>query len=95
MADYVRYRLDDDRTIAMDLAREKLGIEKERWRADVLDAALMHLLESLDNMEDAREDVPPDVIQQFNTSVLKLHYRTSLDAAPDADLASVRRRRNR
>lgn len=87
MPDSMRYRLDDDRMVLMDQLRAKLGIEKDRWRADVVDAALLHLLQSFENFEQARNgDIDPTTIQQFNTDVLKLHYRTSVDKDHRVDL---------
>jgi hypothetical protein len=76
----MRYRLDtENREHKMNQARELLGIDKERWRADVLDAALTHLIESEANIDDARDDHDPRVIQEIaNTSVLGLHYRTEI-----------------
>jgi hypothetical protein len=47
---------------------------------DVLDAALTHLVESEENIDDARGEVDPETIQQFNTSVLGLRYRTSVES---------------
>ena len=50
-------------------------------RSDVIDAALTHLIQSKQNVEDARGDVDPETIQQVaNTDVLALHYRTSVDS---------------
>lgn len=49
--------------------------------SDVIDAALTHLIQSTQNVEDARGDVSPETIQQLaNTDVLALHYRTSVDS---------------
>jgi hypothetical protein len=48
--------------------------------SDVLDAALTHLVESEENIDDARGDLDPDTIQQFNTSVIGLRYRTSVES---------------
>lgn len=65
----------------MDRAREILGIDKQRWRADVVDAALEHLLQSHENIDDARDEYDPETIQAIaNTDVLALHYRTSIDS---------------
>lgn len=95
-ADSMRYRLDtNDRALIIERLRDRLGIEKDRYKADVLDAALLHLAQSLDNMENAREDVSPDVIQRFNTDVVQLHYRTSLDATAAVDLEQRGRRGRR
>ena len=95
MPDSMRYRLDDDRTILMDELRGRLGIEKDRWRADVVDAALLHLFQSFENMDEAREDLDPATIQRFNTDVLALHYRTSVDVdhRVDLDVRGHRKRR--
>ncbi|WP_442905123.1 DUF7386 family protein [Haloarcula sp. CGMCC 1.6347] len=48
--------------------------------SDVLDAALTHLVESEENIQKARDDLDPEMIQQFNTSVLGLRYRTSVES---------------
>ena len=90
----MRYRLDDDRTILMDKLPGRLEIEKDRWRADVVDAALLHLFQSFENMDTAREDgLNPSIIQQFNTDVLTLHYRTSVDVDHRVDLNVGHRKR--
>jgi hypothetical protein len=48
---------------------------------DVIDAALTHLIESRENIDDARGEVSPETIQRVaNTLVLSLHYRTSIDS---------------
>ncbi len=47
----------------------------------VIDAALTHLLESEQNIQDARGEVDPETIQKVaNTSVLGLRYRTSVES---------------
>jgi hypothetical protein len=47
--------------------------------ADVIDAVLTHLIESKANIDDARDEYDPRVIQDIaNTSVLRLHYRTEI-----------------
>ncbi|RLM47876.1 hypothetical protein DVK00_05065 [Haloarcula sp. Atlit-47R] len=48
--------------------------------SDVLDAALTHLVESEENLKNAREELDPKTIQQFNTSVLGLRYRTRVES---------------
>jgi hypothetical protein len=51
--------------------RSKLSV------SDVLDAALTRLIESEQNLDDAREEYDPRTIQEIaNTSVLGLHYWT-------------------
>ena len=50
-------------------------------RSDVIDAALTHLIESHQNMENARKKYPPQTIKDCaNTSVLGLRYRTSIES---------------
>ena len=47
----------------------------------VIDAALTHLLESEQNIEDARGEFDPETIQEIaNTSVVGLRYRTSVES---------------
>jgi len=46
----------------------------------VIDAALTHLVQSRQNIDDARGELDPTTIQQFNTDVLGLRYRTSVEA---------------
>jgi len=46
----------------------------------VIDAALTHLIQSRQNIDDARDELDPTTIQQFNTDVLGLRYRTSVDS---------------
>ena len=46
----------------------------------VIDAALTHLIQSRQNIDDARDKLNPTTIQQFNTDVLGLRYRTSVDS---------------
>lgn len=48
--------------------------------SDVIDAALTHLIESLENLEVARQDLDPTRIKRFNTSVLRLRYRTTVES---------------
>ena len=46
----------------------------------VIDAALPHLIESHENLEDERVELNPTIIHLFNTSVLGLRYRTSIES---------------
>lgn len=48
--------------------------------SDVIDAALTHLIESQENLDDAREELDPTTIKHFNTSVVGLRYRTSIES---------------
>lgn len=79
MPETVRYRLDvGNRELLLERLREQLGIEKERWRADVLDAALVHLDQSLEAMDELRGEVNPEVLKALSTDVVDAEYRTSL-----------------
>lgn len=43
----------------------------------VIDAALVYLIESEENIRDARDEYDPETVQQLcNTSALGLQYRT-------------------
>jgi hypothetical protein len=47
----------------------------------VLDAALTHLMELHENLEDVRDRYPPQEVKDCcNTSVLGLRYRTSIES---------------
>jgi len=46
----------------------------------VIDAALTNLLEHEQNLDDARKEVDPQLVKKFNTSVIGLQYRTSLQS---------------
>lgn len=46
----------------------------------VIDAALTHLIQSEENMREARNELDPVAIQRFNTDVLGLQYRTRIES---------------
>ncbi|WP_049804909.1 DUF7386 family protein [Natrinema pellirubrum] len=46
----------------------------------VIDAAFENLIEHEQNLDDARGELPPETIQWFNTSVVGLRYRTSIES---------------
>lgn len=75
-------RLTDERQRMLDQAKEIIaaGPHDDPPNSVVIDAALTHLLESKDNFDDAREKLDPTTIKQFNTSVLGLRYRTSIES---------------
>lgn len=78
MPESMRLRLDrNDRELRLARLREKLGIEKERWKADVIDAALINLDETIDNHESFEGD--PTVAKEFNTKIVRSHYRTNVE----------------
>jgi len=50
-------------------------------RSDIIDAALTHLIESYENIDEARDEFAPGTIKEIaNTSVIGLNYRTSIES---------------
>ena len=81
--DRTTLRLTDERKRRIDRAAEIIAEDEfdDPPMSDVIDAALQHLIESHDNIDQARGEYDPDTIQAIgNTSVLKLHYRTRMDS---------------
>ncbi|MCU4744307.1 DUF7386 family protein [Natronoglomus mannanivorans] len=54
--------------------------EVERERRRELETEARKTIEHEQNLDDARDERPPETIQQFNTSVIGLRYRTSLES---------------
>lgn len=75
-------RLTDERQRLLDRAKGIIaaGETDDPPNSVVIDAALTHLIESYENLDDARQELDPTTIQQFNTSVVGLRYRTSLES---------------
>jgi len=47
----------------------------------VIDAALTHLVESHENLEEVRDEYPATTVKEIaNTSVLGLQYRASIES---------------
>lgn len=74
-------RLTDDRNQLLEQAKEIIAANDfdDPPNSVVIDAALTHLIESRNNIEAAQGKIEPGTIQQFNTSVLGLEYRTSVE----------------
>jgi hypothetical protein len=47
----------------------------------VIDAALTHLIESEQNLDDAMELMGPATLEQLNTSVLGVEYQSSVESS--------------
>lgn len=47
----------------------------------VIDAALTHLIESEQNLDDAMELMDPATLEQLNTSVLGVEYQSSVESS--------------
>lgn len=75
-------RLTDERQRLLDQAKGIIadGPTDDPPNSVVIDAALTHLIESEENLDDARSTMDPTTIQQFNTSVIGLRYRTSIES---------------
>lgn len=79
--DRTTIRLSDERKRLLEQAEAIVagGPVDEPPMSDVIDAALTHLIESHENMDELRKEVPPTTIQKFNTSVIGLYYRTDIE----------------
>ncbi|ELZ57856.1 MULTISPECIES: hypothetical protein [unclassified Haloferax] len=76
-------KLTDERQLLFDKASEIVARDAsdDPPRSDVIDAALTHLIESYENLEDVRDSYPPQTVKDCcNTSVLGMRYRTSLES---------------
>ena len=81
MTDRTTLRLDDERKKLLDEASTIVARDEhdDPPRSEVIDAALTHLIQSRENMDSARDELEPRTIQRFNTDVLALKYRTSIE----------------
>ncbi|RQG94080.1 DUF7386 family protein [Natrarchaeobius chitinivorans] len=76
-------KLTDERERLLEQASEIVAADEydDPPMSVVIDAALTHLVESKENIDDARGDVDPETIQMVaNTSVIGLRYRTSVES---------------
>ena len=81
--DRTTLRLSDERKRRLDRSAEIVadGPSDDPPRSVVIDAALQHLIESRENIQEARDEVDPETIQTVaNTSVLGLRYRTRVES---------------
>jgi hypothetical protein len=83
MTDRTSLNLTDGRKRLLEQAEEIVAADTadDPPRSDVIDAALTHLVQSEQNVQEARGDVDPATIKRLcNTDVLQLRYRTSLES---------------
>jgi uncharacterized protein (DUF1778 family) len=75
-------RLTDERQRLLEQAKEIVASDQydDPPNSVVIDAALTHLIETQENLEDVRNELDPTTVQQFNTSVIGLRYRTSVES---------------
>jgi hypothetical protein len=83
MSDRTTIRLSDERKRLFDRASRIVAADDadDPPRSDVIDAALTHLIQSQENLEEARGEVDPATVQRLlNTDVIGLRYRTRLES---------------
>lgn len=76
-------KLTDERQRLLDQASSIVARDRDDDppMSDVLDAALTHLIESHENLQDVRDAYPPQTVKDCcNTSVVGLRYRTSIES---------------
>ena len=76
-------KLSDERERQLERASEIVasGPNDDPPMSVVIDAALAHLIESEENIREARNEYDPVTVQQLcNTSVLGLQYRTQINS---------------
>lgn len=83
MTDRTSMTLTDERRRLEDRVRGRMDdvspavLPDERWRTALYDAALTHLLESIENHQEYDGD--PELQKAFATSVVRPRYRTTLE----------------
>lgn len=81
--DRTSLKLTDERKRLFDQATEIVAADEndDPPRSDVIDAALTHLIESESNLNDVRDEYPPQTLKDCcNTPVIGLRYRTSIES---------------
>jgi hypothetical protein len=75
-------KITDERERQLEKATEIVASspDDEPPMSVVIDAALAHLIQSEERIRDARQELDPETIQQFNTEVLGLRYRTRIES---------------
>ena len=75
-------KLTDQRQRQLERASEIVasGPDDDPPMSVVFDAALAHLIQSKENIKQARKELDPVTIQMFNTEVIGLRYRTQIES---------------
>lgn len=75
-------KITDERERQLEKASEIVasGPDDDPPMSVVIDAALVHLIQSESNIRESREELDPATIQRFNTDVLGLRYRTRIES---------------
>ena len=73
-------KITDDRGRQLEKASEIVagGPDDDPPMSVVIDAALVHLIQSKQNIDKARDEMDPTKIQHFNTDVIGFRYRTEI-----------------
>ena len=76
-------KITDERERQLEKASEIVasGPDDDPPMSVVIDAALAHLIQSKQNMDEARDKLDPVTIQQFNTDVIGFRYRTDIQSS--------------
>ncbi|WP_394351863.1 DUF7386 family protein [Halorubrum distributum] len=76
-------KLTDERERQLEKATEIVanGPDDDPPMSVVIDAALTHLIQSEENIREARNELDPETIQRFNTDALELEYRTRIKSS--------------
>ncbi len=85
MAQRTSLKLTDERVQLLERASEIVADPTDDLddppRSDVIDAALTHLIQSAENIDEARGEYDPTTIKDIaNTDVLRLYYRTDVES---------------
>jgi len=75
-------KLTDERERQLEKASEIVasGPDDDPPMSVVIDAALAHLIQSEENVREARDELDPATIQRFNTDVVGFRYRTRIES---------------
>jgi len=67
--DRIALRATDDREKLLDQAKGAIDADSD---AEVIDAALEHLVESVENLEEVKREVDAELAEQLSTDVVRL-----------------------
>ena len=75
-------KITDERERQLEKASEIVatGPDDDPPMSVVIDAVLAHLIQSKENVREARDELDPATIQQFHTDAIGLRYRTRVES---------------
>lgn len=65
------YPLNDEREVKLDKLEAAVDANT---RAEAIDAAVTHYLESIENLEDVADEISPELAKKISTSEVSLTY---------------------